>query len=105
MAEFNWNDRVAEVKKRCDDWGREEYLDYIDDIVGGLDREGVCAAHKIRPQQLASAIGHVSASVHGSRPVPAVEAGGWIGVDDETGVYTVNPDFAAAWKAARPKKH
>ena len=102
MTDINWKERIAALIKRCDDLGREEYLDYIDDVVGGLGADEICAAHKIRPQALASAIAHVTSSVHGPRPVPKLEAG-WI--EDNEGVYTVSPAFSAAWKAARPLKH
>ena len=103
MTQIDWKERIAAAVKRCDDLGREEYLDYIDDVVGGLDADAICAAHKIRPQALASAIAHMTSSLHGPRPVPALEAGGWI--EDNDGVFTVSPAFTAAWKAARPLKH
>ncbi len=99
MTDIDWNACIAKAIRRCDDIGREEYIEFIDDVVGGLDADTILDKHKIRPNALASALAHVTASVHGPRPVPSLAAGGWYA--DNDGVYTVAPAFAAAWIAAR----
>jgi hypothetical protein len=102
MADFNWDERIAEAIRRTDAIGREEYLDIIDDVVGGLDSDAIIAKHKIRQQTLVSALGHVTAALHGSRPVPPLKDGGWYEPRD-TG-FDVAPQFTAAWKQARGAK-
>ncbi len=102
MTGIDWAQRIKDAAKRCDDWGREEYLDMTDDVVAGLNADAILAKHKVKPTTLANALAHISASVHGPRPVPALAEGGWY--EDKDGDYTVNPEFAKAWLAARPPK-
>ncbi len=99
MSDMDWNARVADVVQRADSRGREEYLDMIDDVVDGMDEKAILEKHAIKPDTLTSALGLVTACLHGSRPAPALAEGGWY--ERNATSFSVAPEFAKAWKASR----
>lgn len=99
MSDFDWSERVADVIRRMEARGREEFIDMIDDVVDGLDAQAIVAKRGVREKVLATALTDVTAIVHNSRPLPELGQGGWFASVGET--FEVAPGFATAWRAAR----
>ena len=103
MSNVVWKDRVEAALARLqqDRWTAPavRYTEIIDDVAAGNGSAADIARRHGSSEMVASAIGRVTAAMHGHEVPPRLEDGGWCETDGEH--YHVAPDFAAHWRAAR----
>ena len=103
MTDVIWKDRVeaALAKLQQDRWTAPavRYTEIIDDVAAGNGSAADIARRHGSSEMVETAIGRVTAAMHGDDAPARLEEGGWFETDGER--YRVAPDFAAHWQAAR----
>lgn len=103
MTNVVWKDRVdaALARLQQERWTAPavRYTEIIDDVAAGNGSAADIARRHGSSEMVASAIGRVTAAMHGDDAPSRIEEGGWVETDGEN--YHVAPDFAEHWQAAR----
>ncbi len=103
MSNAVWKNHVNTALTRLqeDRWTAPavRYMEIIDDVAAGRGSAADIARRHGSPDLVTSALGRITAVVHGDGSVPSLDQGGWYESDGER--YRVSPEFAAEWQAAR----
>lgn len=95
------DDAVTYVKEKSRQFGPNETLLVIDDIVlgGTVSKSDLMTKHRITDDKMKSHLALITMAVHRRGVVPKV--GGWYCQSSDPTAYSINPAFAVAWKAKR----